>query len=483
MRPSLNLELLKTGDRLLVGLSGGVDSLALLHLLASERTRRQWELLAVHVHHGMRGEAANDDVEFLKELCAAWHVTLLVEHADVPLLAAERRISVEEAGRDARYAAFARVSRELGCNKVVTAHHADDQAETVLLHLFRGAGIDGLAAMPERRPLSMVPGTPELVRPLLQVRRRELEEYCREQGLKPRQDVTNLDLNYRRNRIRHELLPVLRDFDPAIVEHLVRLALQAREEMELLSVEADRLLQSAAVETAPAEFGIPLPALPPALTLDLERLRQAPPALLRRGLRLALRQAGEFDVEQSTALIERLVQLVNSDSGSTDLPGAPLRASNTGEQLRIEPRARVLTSPRTVEVALPGETDVPIFGLHLTAALGPIPDQLRLPPCRAILDFDSLLPPFQLRVPVPGDRFHPFNAPGSRLASDLFVDRKVPAYLRANWPILTDREGIIWVLGLAIAHRARIRPGTSRALHLAVVTENGSTLATGPIVL
>lgn len=483
MRPLLNLDLIENGDRLLVALSGGVDSLALLHLLARERAPHQWELFAVHVHHGMRGEAADDDVEFLKELCAAWQISLLVEHADVPVLAAERRISVEEAGRDARYAAFARVSGELGCNKVVMAHHADDQAETMLLHLFRGAGIDGLAAMPERRPLSMAPGAPELVRPLLRVRRRELEAYCREQGLEPRLDVTNLDLNYRRNRIRHELLPVLRDFDPAIVEHLVRLAQQAREEMELLSVDAGRLLQSAAIEVAPAEFGIPLPALPPALVLALEQLRQAPPALLRRSLRLALRQAGEFDVEQSAALIERLVQLVHSDSGSVDLPGCPLRASNTGKQLRIEPGARVLTAPAAVEVAMPGETDALTFGLHLSAALGAIPDRLRMPPCLAILDFDALRPPLQLRGPLPGDRFQPFNGPGSRLVSDLFVDRKVPAYLRPIWPILTDREGVVWVLGLAIAHRVRIRPGTNRALHLTVGTENGSTPATGAIVL
>lgn len=468
MRPSLNLDLFENGDRLLVGLSGGVDSLALLHLLASERSRRRWELFAVHVHHGMRGEAADDDVEFLTKLCAAWRILLVVEHADVPAMAAERRISVEEAGRDARYGAFARVSRELGSNKVVTAHHADDQAETVLLHLFRGAGIDGLAAMPERRPLSTAPGARELVRPLLRVRRQELEEYCREQGLEPRLDVTNLDLNYRRNRIRHELLPVLRDFDPAIVEHLVRLARQAREEMELLSVDAGRLLQSAAVNAAPADFGIPLPVLPPALVLDLVQLRQAPPALLRRSLRLALRQAGDYEVEQSAALVERLVQLVNSDSGSVDLPGCPLRASKTGKQLRIEPCARVLMPPTAVEVPLPGETYAQAFGLNLSAALGPIPKQLRLPPYRAILDFDALRPPFQLRVPRTGDRFQPFNAPGSRLVSDLFIDRKVPAYLRTHWPILTDREGIVWVLGLAIAHRVRIRPGTSRALHLSV---------------
>ena len=475
MRLPLNLELFQSGDRLLVGISGGVDSLALLHGLAGERDARGLELVAVHVHHGMRGESAEADVEFLAARCEDWRVPLVVERVDVPSLAVQRRISVEEAGREARYSTFNRLAGELGCGKVVTAHHADDQAETLLLHLFRGAGLDGLAAMPERRPLSSEAGAPELVRPLLSVRRRELEAYCRAHQLEPRLDITNLDLQYRRNRIRHELIPTLSGYDPAIVEHLLRLSQQARDERELLSAEAARLLRSAVSTCPPPEFGIPLPALPPDLTLELALLRAAPPALLRRMLRLALRQAAGFEIEESAALIERLLQLMNVATGAIDLPGCSLRAVVSGERLRIESHSRPLPPPAPTEIQLPGTILVPQFGLKLDAVEGPIPVNVWFPPFRAILDVDSLRPTFQLRAPRSGDRFRPLNAPGTRLVSDLFGDRKVPAYYRARWPILTDREGILWVLGLAIAHRARIRPDSSRALYLTVNAAEGST--------
>lgn len=467
MRLPLNLDLLPPGERLLVGVSGGADSLALLHALAEGRVERRWELWAVHVHHGMRGPEADADAEFLAGCCAAWGVPLRVERVDVPALAKERRISVEEAGREARYSTFARLASEWGCGKVVTAHHADDQAETVLLHLFRGAGIDGLAGMPERRPLRPAADAPELVRPLLGVRRRELEAYCEAHGLVPRLDVTNLDLQYRRNRIRYELLPVLERFDPEITGHLVRLSRQARDEQELLSADAARLLVSAERELPPPSApGIPLPAAPVRARLALPVLRVAPPALLRRALRLLLRQVGGFDVELSAGLSERLERLIQAGSGAVDLPGSPLRAALSGECLVLD--ASTGAPPAPVDAAIPGRTEAPEFGLVLEAQPCPVPADLRLPPAQAILDLDTLRPPFQLRAPQAGDRFRPLNAPGSRLLSDLFTDRKVPAYYRDRWPILTDRDGVLWVLGLAVAHRARIRPDSVRACRLGV---------------
>jgi tRNA(Ile)-lysidine synthase len=473
MRLPLNLDLLPPCERLLVAVSGGADSLALLHGLAEGRAEWRWELRAVHVHHGMRGPEADADAEFLAECCAEWGVPLRVERVDVPAVARECRISVEEAGREARYSTFVRLAGEWGCGRVVTAHHADDQAETVLLHLFRGAGIDGMAGMPERRPLGPAAGAPELVRPLLGVRRRELEAYCAAHGLVPRLDVTNLDLQYRRNRIRYELLPVLERFDPEIAGHLVRLSRQAREEQELLSADAARLLESAARELPPPAPGIPLPAPLVRARLALPVLRAAPPALLRRALRLLLRQVGAFDVELSAGLSERLERLIQAGSGAVDLPGCPLRAALSGECLLLEARTAA-PPPVAVEAAIPGRTEAPPFGLVLEAQACPVPVELRLPPAQAIFDLDALRPPFQLRAPQTGDRFRPLNAPGTRLLSDLFTDRKIPAAYRAHWPILMDRDGVVWVLGLAVAHRVRIRPDSLRACRLTV-----APLATG----
>src|SRR5687768_6850750 len=251
------------GDRVLVAVSGGADSLALLHALAHDRESLALTLFAAHVHHGMRGDEADADVDFLEGICAEWAVPLLVERVGVPELAKRERISVEEAGRNARYSALDKLAQEHGCNRVATAHTADDQAETVLLNLFRGTGIDGLAGIPARRPLSGDLGAPELVRPLLRRWRRDTEAYCAEHALEPREDRTNRDLRYRRSRIRHELLPRLRDYDPDVKSHLVRLADQAREERDLLNDAASALLAGARIESDDGErprYWLPHPA-------------------------------------------------------------------------------------------------------------------------------------------------------------------------------------------------------------------------------
>jgi tRNA(Ile)-lysidine synthase len=464
MRLPLDRSLIDPGDRVLVAVSGGADSLALLHALAAAREELGVFVAAAHVHHGMRGAAADEDVEFLRACCAEWRVPLEVRYADVPARAEAARVSVEEAGRDARYEALAEVAALHACGKVATAHHADDQAETILLNLFRGAGLDGLAGMPARRPLTPGAPTPELVRPLLGARRAALEEYCRRHGLEPRLDVTNLDLRYRRNRVRQELLPRLTEFDPAIVPHLLRLAEQARGEQALLDREAAALLAHA--RRPEPELPIPIPGGPPLPSLSTPVLLSAPEPLLRRALRIALRQAGGFDLELDALLVERVTALLRAASGAIDLPGCRVRVRRSGEFLTFEVEDRPVPDP--IEIALPGRTRTDAFGFVLEGTVEPRPTELQLPPAEAILDPVALQAPFQLRAPQTGERFQPLNAPGTRLLSDLFVDRRIPRSLRPVWPVLSDAAGIVWVLGLAVAHRVRVREETREVLHLIV---------------
>ncbi|HTE17574.1 MAG TPA: tRNA lysidine(34) synthetase TilS [Armatimonadota bacterium] len=473
MHALLNTRLFDPGDRVLVGVSGGADSLALLHMLAAARTTLLVELVAAHVHHEMRGDAADADVEFLRNLCGEWRIAFDVERCDVPALARERRVSVEEAGRDARYAAFELLARRHRCGKVATAHHADDQAETVLLNLFRGAGIDGLAGIPPRRPLWGGASSPEVVRPLLGTWRHEIDAYCRAHDLQPREDVTNLDLRYRRSRIRHELLPVLRHYDPAIAMHLVRLSTQAREERELLDPAAEALLASAAQHPPPAR-SVPLwllarQAVAP-LRLDGEVVAAAPPALARRALRLALRRVGGHAVEIDAALVERLLELCSGRRRTAlDLPGCGLRAYRTGGVLVLGARpAEPTPPPHSLEVAVPGSTPAPAWRLCLAITAVPPPDDPRCPPDQACIDEASVRPPLRLRSPATGDRLQPLGAPGTRLLSDVLTDRKIQRELRATWPILADQEGILWVVGLAVVERARVGAQTRQCLHLAV---------------
>jgi tRNA(Ile)-lysidine synthetase-like protein len=551
----LDLSLLSPGNRVLVALSGGTDSLALLHALRAGREALGIEIAAGHLHHGMRGSEADDDVAFLRQLCGEWDVPLVVERADVPALAAARRISVEEAGRDARYAAFARMAALHRCGKVATAHTADDQAETILFRLLRGTGIDGLAGIPDRRPLSDDPNVPEVIRPLLSVWRREIEAYCRAHDLTPREDRTNFDLRYQRSRIRHELIPLLEQYSPSFRENLVRLARQAREESALLNALAEALLdeRQGSLPRLPGSVADLGPAADPAsharspgsagpqssspraastprlpaesqltreargesgasarrsrdsgtiraaelsrerpdasrseaardratlLELAAEPLADAAPALARRALRQAVERAAGRGVELTTALLDRLLDLAAGRGPAVlDLPGAPVRVRRAGGRVVFERTSSAPAGiPESVEVALAGTTPAPAFGLSVTVAQAPPPPDPRTPPRRAILDLDRIHAPLQLRPPRRGDRFHPLGAPGSRLLSDLFTDRKVPRHERARWPVLVDQEGIVWVVGLAIAERLRVTAATRECLAVtaeALVTPPG----------
>ncbi len=474
------------GSRIVVAISGGVDSLALLHLIASIGSFDPLEFLAVHVHHGMRAEAADADVEFLRQTCDAWGVPLEVVYRDVPALAAERRISVEEAGRIARYEALEALARERGCNKVVTAHHADDQVETVLLHLLRGTGLDGLRGMPERRPLSPKSGAPELVRPLLGVWRHELEAYCREHGLEPRHDWTNDDLRYRRNRLRQEVIPLLQSLAPAVKQHLLQLAQQARDEVAVLEPLAADLLHQArrpAPEPwrragGPPEWLVLARALRPT-ALDAATFAQAPRATARRALRLLFREVAGPPADVPFEAVEAVLCLAGGVGTAVDLPGCGIRARRVSGTLLLErqrPPQRDL--PEKVLVAGPGEYTVPAMGLKLRFAAGAAPADPRLPPEEACLASAAVRWPLRLRAPERGDRFQPLGSPGSRLLSDVFVDRKIPAEARASWPVLEDTEGILWVCGIAVAERARVASPGDPCLRLRIepIHASGSTL-------
>ncbi|MFN3650561.1 MAG: tRNA lysidine(34) synthetase TilS [Armatimonadota bacterium] len=456
MSELLNWRLLPDGASILVGLSGGADSLALLHALCAGREAHGWSVAAVHVHHGMRGEAAEADVRFLEQLCGDWSVPLTVVRVDVPALARARRISVEEAGRDARYAAFAEVAGSRGAERVATAHHADDQVETVLMNLLRGTGTDGLAGIPEERPLARGSAV-RVVRPLLDRSRAELAAYCEAHGLQPRHDVTNDDLSYRRNRLRATVLPLLEAESPSLRSHLLQLSRQVREEQSALERLAAELRSASSVTTTG-----------PGLVLDAGTLAQAPPALARRALRQLLEEATP-GVEISAALLQRLWELVAAgEPSAVDLPGAPWRARRVRDQLRLEPaeprRSPTPVLPRTL--SLSGEVEAPELGIALRLEVGHPPDDPRRPPLEAVLDLQALRPPLCLRAPERGDRFRPLGAPGTRLLSDLFTDRKIPREERAAWPVLADEEGIVWVVGLAIADRSRVRPETRECLRV-----------------
>ena len=316
--------------RLVVGVSGGADSLALLYILREVLGGDR--LLVAHLNHGWRATAVLD-AQFVTQTAANWGLPCVVETADTPALAQQHGLSPEEAGRLARYRFFGRVAQAWGATAVAVAHTADDQAETVLLNFLRGSGLAGLGGMKAIAPMPEAPHIP-LLRPFLGVSRAEVEAYCRQHGLTPLQDPTNDDLSYRRNRIRHQLLPALADYNPQIQTHLRQLA-------EIASAD-----EAALEEMVTAVFPTLTPQQGPGwLSLDRPGWLALPLALRRRVLRRAVATQRPFLPDISFAAIEqaRLVAERGHTRAQSDLAaGLSLRVlyGRYGERSPRDGRAR-----------------------------------------------------------------------------------------------------------------------------------------------
>jgi tRNA(Ile)-lysidine synthase len=356
----LNREHIRPGDRICAAVSGGVDSVALLLLLhaanALPRNGLGIGLSAVHVHHGLRGEEADGDLAFVESLCARLKVPLHIQHADVPGRIARTREAgqpetLEEAARAVRYAFFEHLIAEGCADSVLTAHTLDDQAETVVMKLLRGAWTEGLSGI---YPVVLVPNATrpgKMLRPLLGVRRSELIAYLESRNQEWRTDSTNANQAYTRNRIRHSVLPLLREFNPAIDQTLANLAELAREDEARWQSELGRILPQLLLPGLPVRGGgrgvSTAPGHSKSVALEIDRLHSLDPALRRRVVRAAARQLGVRISFDETARLLALAGLaadptVSTRHGASLSLADGLRAERSPRELRfsrIEPRA------------------------------------------------------------------------------------------------------------------------------------------------
>ena len=302
----LSAEFAGRGDSLLVAVSGGPDSLCLADAALALAPERGLRVTIAHLDHSLRGQAGRDDAEFVRSFADERGVPCVVDVADVAALARDRKVSIEVAARDARYAFLARAAGQCSARAVALAHHADDQAETVLLRLLRGTGAIGLRGMQVRGPL---PGDPGLIalRPLLRVTRADIDQYCRDQKLQPRHDATNDERQHARNRIRHELLPILEQYNPNIRAALARLADTIEGEVEIVEAAArDAFDRIAAVETG-------------AVRIDRPAWRALSIGLQRETLREAVRRLHGDATNLPYAAVEEARDVLNSDAGAGEI--------------------------------------------------------------------------------------------------------------------------------------------------------------------
>jgi tRNA(Ile)-lysidine synthase len=439
------------GGTVIVGYSGGADSTALLHLMTRLQGEFNLRVHAAHLHHGMRLEA-DDDVRVCEAVCAGLGVPLHVERVDVPALAQAQRVSLEEAGRNARYAFFDRLARELNAVAVALAHTRDDQIETILINLLRGTGPRGLCGMPYKRD--------HIIRPLLDATRAQTHQYCAAHGLPTIFDSTNLDPHQLRRRVRMELIPLLRDLSPAFDRHLLRLADILENEEAWWDYEVRSLLECGSVASADAE------TLLQHSKVGREFFTHLHPAMQRRVLREWLRaRLGALRLPPYEILEGIRRAALEGKRTSWQLSDTlHLTTDETALTLHTKP-----PDPEPYEYPVQLETPIliPQAGAWLEARLlnAPLPS-LEATPDDAFLDADAVQGQLVVRNGRRGDRFQPLGMPAPKKLSDIFIDRKIPRAERWRLPLLCDAAGILWVPGYTIAARARITPDTRRVLHI-----------------
>ena len=431
------------GDRVLVALSGGADSVVLLHLLLQAAKVLGIEVRAAHLDHGMRTESAGD-VCFVQDFCHQHKVPLTVDRRDIPELALIRKQGLEEAARDERRAFLQETARQFSCHHIALGHHRDDQAETFLHRLLRGSGVSGLAGMRLR--------SESFIRPLLPFSRTQILQYLAEHRLPHVEDLSNADTIFTRNRLRHDLLPHLRKFNPRIDEHLARLSQRIALEEEYWDLQVAMHLESICEEHGDG------------LWLSLDGLQILHPALRARVLRGALeRLRGDLRGLGSQHLGD-IEELLNSPRPEAELHLPRAWVARRYQKLWLRSEAPPVTEGFAVAVPGPGVYDLP-GGSRLLVSLED--------GCAGedawTVEFDaaSVAFPLLVRSFAPGDKFYPSGAPGHRKLKDFFIDIKLERELRRSLPLVVADE-ILWLPGLRRCHGRRPQKAGGQVLRLAV---------------
>ena len=440
------------GQRVGVAVSGGADSVCLLHVLGELAPRLDLQLSVLHLNHQMRAAESDADEEFVRGLASRLGLELHSMRADVPRIAAETGDNLEQAARRVRREFFLGFLRRGTLDRVALGHTGSDQAETVLFRFLRGSGIAGLAGI---RPV-----TPDgLVRPLIEIDREEVRQYLSGRGIAWREDSSNSDCRFARNRIRHELLPGLaQDWNPALAGTLARTAAVARDEEEYWDAEIGRVVAGRLVER------------PPAVLFRADWLGTLPPAVARRVVRRAIQTAKgdlrDIDMEH----VERILELTSTLAGSGRLQVPGLDVFRSFDWVRLAPPGTDTLANR--------DYDVP----------APVPGLLRLPHGATLslelaaseasgtanvynkegteLDWDRVSGGLRVRNWRPGDRYRPVGRTSETRIKLLFQDARIPLWERRRWPIITCGESIVWAARFGTAAEYAASPQTHTVLRV-----------------
>lgn len=426
--------MISSGDTIVVGFSGGPDSMALLHGLMEIKEAFNLNLIAVHVNHMLRGAYADADEAFAMEHCTSIGVPLKSFKVDVSKVALEKGCSFEEAGRSVRYEKFMEVAAAYDQPKIAVGQNRNDVVETAFINLFRGAGIEGLSSIEYKRE-------PYIIRPLMDVNRTEIEAYCNNKGLIPRRDHTNDETEYTRNRIRNELIPYLKEnINPSIEEGIARTVEIMKEERSFWDSYCQRLYEQICIEE-------------------------------REGIRLKGASYSNMHIAEKKHMIRWIIKKLkgNLTDVSAELINQVVSLNRTGTFVRIDGSHQVFLEYGDLlfeKIASDSNCKPPVIKVRQferTLSHGLSPNRWQV-----ALDGDTISGKLHIRHRQPGDRFHPLGMEGTKKVKDYFIDEKIPPRKRDTVWLVCDDEKIVWIHGYRIDNRCKITNDTKNILLIAL---------------
>ena len=484
-------QMFTSNTKLVVAVSGGPDSATLLHLLFKLRPKYNLLLWVAHLNHGLRGREADFEAEWVKKFAVKLGVPVISDTFRVAVLAKEKRLSLEEAARRARYDFLEEVANQVGASKIALAHTASDQAETLLMRLMRGSGLDGLSAIPPVRN--------NIIRPLIEVFRDEIQDYCRENNLQPCLDSSNRETSFLRNRIRLNLIPYLStEYGDQMERVLFQTTNLLRQDREYLKKETERVFKSVLEEKSHE-----------GLVLNGQKLSCLHPALQRRVIRKAIEEIkGDLRGITFDHIVSILKLYKTKQSKQLDLPHGLVIRHRYGNLLIRKGKEENLSLVRNL--VIPGTTKLTELNLALDTELisitpgisfqkdsqkklgeqfissGRLAAHLSLasaknlkshgigdfPEPQAWFDLDKLKPPLYLRTREKGDRFHPLGMEGSKKVKDFFIDLKIPLERRKRIPLLIGKDRVVWIVGYRIDERFKVDKDTKAILKVKIYEVN-----------
>lgn len=447
--------LIQKNDKILVALSGGPDSVCLLHSLKTLESEYNIKIYAAHLNHKIRGIEAQKDSIYAAQLCDSLGIVCFMKAVDVPAIAKENKKGIEETARNERYSMLFEVMNKIGANKLAVAHNLDDQAETVLMRLMRGTGMAGLKGMDYKRQDG-------LIRPLMDVKKIDIEHYCEINNLKPRIDATNLEPDYTRNKIRLKLIPFIEDeFNPNFKESIARMANIMRQDHNYMESQVESFFEKNKLSSIEGK-----------LTLEVEEINELHESMKSLVIRKAIEKVVGNTIGIENIHIEDVLKLVREGKSKNriDLPkGLKVYRNTNSIILTLE---EIVEENNSFEHILQreGYKEIQDINLSIDIKIMDKDECSKYPtgPYSKAFDLDKIKGNLILRTRKNGDRMSLLGMNGTKKLKDIMIDLKIPREERDKIPVLTDDNGIIWIVGHKMSKEYKIDETTKSVIRISV---------------